>query len=282
MKKKFFCFLSYFTRKFPFKGMERILRLIYNPDKRYGDYFETVIPYDKGLFININTSSFIEWSTFFKGYYEKKITLLFEKFIKEGMTVFDVGANVGVHTLTMSRLVGDSGKVIAVEPHPLIANRLRDNVNLNNVKNVVIKELALSDSLGEMILYGMEDSCPHHGVASFYKQHSEFLKEEISVSVLTLDAFVNQLNLERVDFLKIDTEGNDMRVLLGGRAVIEKFRPIILLEYDKVGWGYAGHTIESFRDFFENLDYILKTIDDKSLDHLLDFDNILAIPKSFL
>lgn len=112
--------IANFTRKYQLERLDRFLRFVYNPDTRKKDFIERVIFIDKDLLFKINTSSYLEWSLFFYGGYELPISRLFEKFIVAGATVIDVGANIGIHSLKLGKLVGASGKVYAFEPHPIV------------------------------------------------------------------------------------------------------------------------------------------------------------------
>lgn len=74
-----------------------------------------------------------------RGIYEPRETNLFKKIVRHGMTVIDLGANIGYYTLIASKLVGESGKVYAFEPEPDNFNILVKNININNLKNVVVE-----------------------------------------------------------------------------------------------------------------------------------------------
>ena len=106
------------TRILPFfPGEERVLRLIYNPDKRQNDYLQAIISYGGDLKIAVDTRSFIEWQIFFKGYYEKHVVNLIKNKLPRGGVFIDVGANVGCHSLIASRI---ASKVIAIEPANMV------------------------------------------------------------------------------------------------------------------------------------------------------------------
>jgi tRNA G37 N-methylase Trm5 len=142
--------LASITRKFHPKGTERFLRLFHDPDKVKG--IETIASYD-GLKIHVNTSSFIEWQIFFKGSYEKDIADLIKKYLPRGGIFVDVGANVGVHTLTAARI---ASQVIAFEPVPQTVSRLKDNLTLNGFTNVEIRNEVASDLPGTLTLHVLQ------------------------------------------------------------------------------------------------------------------------------
>src|SRR5579859_3078445 len=96
--------LAALTRKFHPRGTERILRFIHNPDRHVQTGLKTIVPYAENLRLYINTGSFIEWKVFFYGYYERHIAELIAKYFPAGGTFVDVGANIGIHTLTAAEI----------------------------------------------------------------------------------------------------------------------------------------------------------------------------------
>lgn len=250
MKDKILIGLAGITRKYPIRGIETLLRYIYHPDKRRLDNFSTIISYDCGA-LQINTASFIEWYTLFKGYYEPAVTTFIQSIVKDEFISIDVGANIGIHTITMSR----GNHVIAVEPNPRIAQRLLENIKLSKIENVTVKQCALSNTCGDVDFYCVDTSYSHQGISSCYKKHPSALMKKISVPVQSLDSIGEKL--QRLDFIKIDVEGHDFNVLLGSVAMIKKFRPIILFEWCRQDWALAGYTLEDAVEFFNTHRYSL-------------------------
>ena len=221
------------TRRFHPKGTERILRLFYHPNKRQNDFIETIIPYDKDLKINIRTNSFIEWQIFFKGYYEPTVTNLIKRYLLKGGVFVDIGANIGEHSMVASKI---ASKVIAIEPSKELTNRIKNNCDLNGITNVTILPLAVSDKEGITPFYESKDC--HLGKGSFYGNGNK-----IDIETKALDEILK--NEERVDFIKIDTVGNDGKVILGALKTIEKYHPVIIFEYSIKSWKISGVDLET-------------------------------------
>lgn len=226
MKNEIIKIIAKITRKFHPKGAESFLRFFYNPSEGGGNYLETVIDYEGGK-LQINTSYFLEWVTFFKGHYELEITNLINSRISAESVSVDVGANVGIHSIEMAR----GRKVYAFEPNPHMLKRLEKNLELSSISNVVCENVGLSDRrrTSKFYLPGKDES--NKGIASIFKGHSATLTEEVTIELFTLDEYAKANNFSQLDFIKIDTEGNDFRVILGGAETIKKFRPSILFEY---------------------------------------------------
>lgn len=137
--------------------------------------------------------------------------------LKDGFVAIDVGAHVGVFTLKASEEVGEKGLVISFEPNPYTFNLLERNLKMNQVTNVIPYRIALSNSSGKSKLY----QSPHPREDSLVKVRSKYVLVNLDI----LDKVISKLNLERIDFVKIDVEGAELRVLEGAQKTLAKFRP---------------------------------------------------------
>lgn len=140
---------------------------------------------------------------------------LFRKIIKPGQTVVDGGANIGYHTNVFSKIVGSSGTVIAVEPLPEVFQLLTENLTINDCRNVVATNAALSDKTGTIA----RGELP------------EFGGEAIGPNTLTLIK-LDQIDCH-VDFIKLDIEGMEWQALQGGEKLIIRDSPILYVENDR-------------------------------------------------
>lgn len=158
-----------------------------------------------------------------------------------GDVCVDIGAALGLYTVTLSQLVGPQGTVHSVEPlvfaHPALSYVLRPR----EARNVVRHAVALGVAEGREVM-----SVPvRHGVPvtgrSFLTAGAEGLGSnvefaehlEVVVRTQTLDAFVAEQGIGRLNFVKADVEGAELRVLEGGVSTIEKLRPKFLLEIEE-------------------------------------------------
>lgn len=152
--------------------------------------------------------------------------------INDGQTVFDIGAHMGAYTYFMQQNVGKNGSVHAFEPQATLYKQLLLNKHLLQWDNVTINNLALSDSKGSATLNiplykGKADT---EG-ASILTHSEKSLYTTENVAIETLDNYCNQNNLTPA-FLKIDVEGNELKVLQGGIETIKKCTPKILIEIE--------------------------------------------------
>jgi FkbM family methyltransferase len=154
---------------------------------------------------------------------------VYERFpIQKGSTVVDVGANIGIFTILASRLVGDRGAVVAVEPTPSSFRLMKRNISLNGCVNVK----TVMAALGEKESVGMLNMYQRNIVNSFFSRDKTdgTAKHSARVQIKTLDGLTNELGLNGLDFLKIDTEGYEVPILKGGIETIRRFRPFIIGE----------------------------------------------------
>lgn len=255
--------LAKITRRVHPKGTDRLLRVLYHPDDRAKDHLEAVMPYQGALRINCDTASALEWNIFFFGQYEPEVVSLIRRHCPPGGVAIDIGANIGCHTLTMASAVGPSGRVLAFEPHPRMFQRLTRNVELNGLRNIEHHNLALGDSEGETTLYAPVESDPQPSMATLHLQNLELDRaqhEAFGVRVVTLDAFCGTHGVERVDFIKMDVEGHELRVLEGARETIAACRPKIVFEFNRDWSRHAAYTFADVRAYFDALAYSLAAV----------------------
>ena len=159
------------------------------------------------------------------GNWEDHIQTEFEKYVKPGDTVIDAGAYIGIHTIKLSRLVGDSGRVYAFEAHPTTFKILKNNIEMNNLKNVTIYNLGVGDKPGKIEIKGMDGLNNMGGTMWQYSENNNS-ENTNTTDVITIDS----LNLPKIDFMKADIEGMEDKLFKGMEKTIMKYRPIILFE----------------------------------------------------
>ena len=182
------------------------------------------------------------------GKFEVAETKFVARFLRDGMTVLDIGAHHGFYTLLASSRVGSSGSVIAFEPSPRERVRLERHVRLNKCANVRIEQIALGASPGRAELFlveGMEDYCN-----SLRPPAVNAETRRVPVSVTTLDEFLSSAGLADVHFVKLDVEGAELDVLKGASNLLrQSLRPVFMVEVYDIRtrpWGYSARDIVRF------------------------------------
>jgi FkbM family methyltransferase len=171
-----------------------------------------------------------------EAWFEKEASFA-PRLLKPGMTVLDIGANVGVYSLPLARRVGPAGRVYAYEPGGEPRRLLAKGQRVNGLDNLHILGMALSDRPRQAHLSA--------GVSSELQSLNEDGTGE-SVSVTSLDAEDAIRNWGSPDFVKIDAEGEERRIIEGGRSFFSRHSPLVMFEV-KAG-ALADKTIpEAFR-----------------------------------
>lgn len=142
--------------------------------------------------------------------------------VHPGDVVFDLGANQGVYTCAFASAVGGRGRVVALEPIPHQAARVRANVALNGFENCTVVEKAISDRAGAASL--------HMGFGDTAASLIDDGQSSIEVKTTTVDLLVDELGLQRVDFIKLDVEGAEMMALRGAERTLRRFGPGLAVE----------------------------------------------------
>jgi len=189
------------------------------------------------------------------GTYEPELQVALRESLRPGMTVYDVGANIGYVTLMLAHNVGPSGKVFAFEALPDNVERIKKNLDLNNLTNVTIVSGAVTDRTGPVVFY-VHDSVGMGKAAGSAGRREEQYKAEISVPGLSLDEFVFQQGNQLPDVVKMDIEGGEVLALPGMRRILAEHHPLMLLELhgpesEKAAWETltaAGYTLRAMEN----------------------------------
>ena len=161
----------------------------------------------------------------------------------KGATALDIGANKGIYCFWLLRAVGCSGRVVAFEPQPEMAEAIRQKQARFDWANLQIINVALSDSEGKMNL--ARDRIGD-GSASLEASRHRAGQDRLGVPVTRLDALPDGL-LADLRFIKCDVEGHESNVFRGGEQTLRRFRPVVQFE-STVGDERASQVFQLFQD----------------------------------
>jgi len=179
--------------------------------------------------------------------YEAETTELLLQLLKPEMTFVDVGAHVGYYSLLASIKVGPKGKVYSFEPEPYNYNLLIRNIMLNGCKNIFAIQKAVADFTGKTNFIIAPYSVSH----SLYSNGTVPNIAMIQVEVVSLDDFFGQLGWPKVDVLKMDIEGAEVKAFRGMKRLCERYPDLILITEFKPRRLHAAGSSEE--EFFEAL-----------------------------
>ena len=260
----------------------KIRRSIWTYFSRRKTFAALDVPWYGGLKLRIYLGNDQSRQQFVAGCLDPNEFALFDKLLTPGMVFLDVGANEGFYAVFASRCVGETGSVWAFEPSRREMEHLTANVRLNGLANAVTFCVALAeeDTEAELLIAGEEHS-GHNTLGQFVYESGLSARE--SVSLRRLDSVLQEKPLERLDFLKIDAEGAEMRVLAGARDALRRFRPFILLEMNDPSLRAQGSSRDRLIKLLESHDYRLYLFDPATGLPVPAFegrygDNMLAVP----
>jgi FkbM family methyltransferase len=225
-----------------------------------------------GVVWRLDTRQYVDRELFKHGVFEPDSTRWVRRLIRTGMQVMDVGANFGYYTILLSRLVGVTGRVWAVEPSTRFRSRLLDHVKRNDCRNVSVLDFGLSDRNETLPLLESGDTATLHWCDD--RAHPE---NQETVRLMPLDQYAKEADLRRLDFIKVDIDGHEPRFLEGADSTIRAFQPIMLLEFAQLylpkvdsdaeklarqlkALGYTLHSERTGRPFPTHTDFLIEAM----------------------
>ncbi len=166
------------------------------------------------------------------------------KYLQCGMTFLDIGAYHGLYSIIAAKKLGRDGRVIAFEPSPRERQRMRLHLRHNGTESVTLEPYALTAEVGIASLSVVVDGFTT--MNSLRTPALDQITKEVKVETVTLDEYLRRERIDRVDLIKIDTEGGEVDAFRGAQHLLERIRPLIICEaLDLVtrAWGYAAADI---------------------------------------
>jgi FkbM family methyltransferase len=166
------------------------------------------------------------------GHYEDELMTvrIFKKYLKSGMTVLDLGANIGYYTMLARSIVGPKGKVFAFEPSPSSIKLIKASIKENSFANVIAVETAVSNKTGKAKLYLSPLYISEHSLLDYHYSSGRSSEKSINVKTITIDDyFEKNVGNFKIDFIKMDIEGSESRALEGMKRVLEENKKLIMI-----------------------------------------------------
>jgi FkbM family methyltransferase len=226
--------------------------------------------------MELNLGELIDSKIYYHGDYERFSLGWVRQSVCPGMICFDIGANIGYYTLHLSRIVGNTGRVFAFEPTTWAFQKLQRNLSLNDPENITIERLALSDS--------EEFEKPLEGFAfqaswPIDKSSQGNVSSGDTANFTTLDRYIKDNDIESLDFVKIDVDGYEEKVLKGGKSTIERFRPYILIEVCPHALSIVGASVGNLLKHLEELEYSFMFVEEPQKPLKIEEIDLLATLK---
>lgn len=238
-----------------------------------------------GIIFNIDLELDSAMLHMYFGSYQYKLINLMRRFLGEGDTFIDIGANVGYISACALGFVGKSGNVHAFEPVPKYFARLKKIHEDNPDYNLHLNSLAVGEYEGKAKI--AVTNLPNIGwntmVPDFMSKDT--ISEEIEINVIRLTDYLYANDIHNMRFVKIDTEGFELPIMKGFQKYLFKIKelPIIVIEIAPSAYSKLNSTCSELADLMSKLGYVSKTLDcihTVQIDQLDQTTDVLFIPKS--
>jgi len=197
---------------------------------------------------------------FMHGYREPEFTRIIKNELKDGMRVVEIGANIGYYALIEAQIVGDTGRIYAIEPSPSNFQLLERNIDLNLYRNrVKTYDIAISNKNGKGKLYTSD----YHNCSSMFKRRGgnilDGICECVDVKTSTLDNFIK--DKKPIDFIRMDIEGYEYFVIQGMKKTLHDNNPYkIFMEVHPPLIREMGYKTETMLQIFLDAGFMPKYI----------------------
>ncbi|MBT3171671.1 MAG: FkbM family methyltransferase [Rhodospirillaceae bacterium] len=213
-----------------------------------------------GLNWRLDLGEGIDFAIYLLGAFERGTQKQYGQILKAGDVALDIGANIGAHTLPIARCVGPSGHVHAFEPTVFAFAKLEANIARNPElgERITAGQTLLSDSSEDVPPTAIASSWPLDGGRGGHPLHGGHEKPTEGAEAKTLDSYVAEAGLERIDFIKLDVDGNECQVLRGGQETLRRFRPPIILELAPYVFSDGENSFDAFIELLRGANYKLQ------------------------
>jgi FkbM family methyltransferase len=224
---------------------------------------DSVIANRHGIRYHLDLKEGIDFSVYLLGAFERGTRKTLQDLVKSGDTIFDIGANVGAHTLTLAQAAGPLGRVFAFEPSHFAFHKLCRNLALNPElqARACPQQILFQSAVAEPATKEIYASWPLESAGAVHPKHRGRLVSTSGALVDTVDSFVARQSLSRLDLIKIDVDGHELPVFQGACATLERFRPLLVMEMSPYVHAENRHSFADFVELLRKLDYALTDTD---------------------
>ncbi len=236
--------------------------------------------------IKLDISKYLGNKIYWRGAHDWNTIFAAKKIICPTYNILDIGANTGEYTMFFASIINERSKVWAFEPVKTVFDTFKENIQLNS--HLYHKIIPIQKAIGKQrdrIPIFDENENENEGLYSIYPANFHHSKKVQDIEIDTLDNFVNQNNIQSLNFIKIDVEGNELFVLQGAHNTIKEMRPILMIEISEKNFRAAGYSSQDILQHLNQIHYDVYLIKTRgrlkkihSADNLPVFCNIIAFP----
>jgi len=215
-----------------------------------------------GLLVDLVLGNDLSRCLYVNGSFEPNEFAYLDRILIPGFVFIDIGANEGLYTIFAAPRVAPTGLVIAVEPSPREQIRLEHNIAINEIENVRIVRQALGRQRGKAVLHVADSEHNGQNTLGGFAYQGVTAVESIEVELIDLDTLMREQDVERLDVIKMDVEGAELEVLLGAKATLQRFKPILFFELFDGALRKQNTSAAEVLDFLKRHGYDFLTFDD--------------------
>lgn len=232
-----------------------LMKLFKNKEKRQFKF--------EGINFSVDTNTYLGSKMFWRGAHSWPPIFALRDHVKPGFVCIDIGANQGEYTMWMSKMAGKGGKVVSYEPLTKMYALLQENIRINKIaaENVTPVQIGLGNEECVVPIYWNKDGVDtiNEGTPSIFKDGEQDTMVE-QIQIKESGKAIRELIKGKIDFIKIDVEGSEMRVLQGMTDLLEKYMPIMLIELNRRALNLAETSPEAVAKFLSDMGYKLYVI----------------------
>lgn len=258
-----------YVDSYPF--LQRVLRHIpiyhkLSIVRRLSNYPKSTIANCLGVNYELDLTDLLQREIYFNCYDSKQLPLLL-RYITAGQTYIDVGANVGFYSLHIAKKIKGNGRIYSFEPDPMLYKSLHKNYGLNTfARTIKIYNLAITNCVETMPFYVHHDGASGEGSLTRFPR---LTGKSITVDTMTIDRFLEIEKIEKVNFIKIDIEGNEFELLEGAKhSLKDQCLEKIYIEFNGPLQMQKGRTLTELLELFADYGYQPGKLNQKILHQL--------------
>jgi FkbM family methyltransferase len=214
-----------------------------------------------GINYSLDISDYIEHAVYFDYRDDAREELI--RLATNKKVIIDVGVNIGAMLLSFARLI-PNGMVIGFEPDAKNFLKARENLKLNDFGNVRIIQKGLGEEAATVKLFRVNEG--NEGMNRILSDAEHALEKDFAfdeIEIVKLDDFADENKLDRIDLIKIDVEGYELKVLRGAEQVLRKYSPVLFIELDDDNLKAQNNSAQELILFLNEIGYDVRRADNK-------------------
>src|ERR1700680_2207455 len=214
-------------------------------------YSDRCIVQRDGVSFDLDLSQGIDFAIYL-AMFERETKNALKGLVKPSSVVLDIGANIGIHTMLLAKLVGPSGRVLSFEPTDYAVQKLRRNIDLNSrlAERVTLFHCFLAAKDGGDVPDSIYSSWPLTESEGLHNKHLGLAMPTNAAPSRSIDGILAELDGPSVQLVKIDVDGFECEVLRGATALLRDSRPIFMMELSPYVLEEHGSSLEELLSFF--------------------------------